>query len=114
MQIEPNEYFAIERGRCLTPDMESPMGTMPAQYDRTFDNCIFKLIVQEHTMMAVEVVFPHTGAGQTFVLDCKEMELMPVSKKFVDALLQGKQFTEPNRPEPNIFDAINQVARARI
>jgi len=95
MQLEPGDCFAIERGRCLTPEMETSLGKMPAQHDHSFDGCIFKLIVQEHTLMAVEVIFPHTGAGQTFSLDCAGMELMPVSRQYIQALQNGAQFKAP-------------------
>jgi len=113
MQLDPGEYFAIERGRCIRPEMETPVGPMPAEYDHTFDGCIFKLIIQEYTMMAVEVVFPHTGAGQTYSIDTRDMELMRVSPQYVKALQAGDQFKEqpPSPPRPitdlmGIFNAM--------
>ena len=92
MELEIGEYFVIEHGRMTQPGMDTPFGTRPPQYDNSYEGVVFKLLAQEYTMMAVEVVFPKEFERYTASIDSKGLSIMPVPQSYVDALQTGAQF----------------------
>ena len=103
MELDIGEYFVVEHGRMTQPGMDTPFGARPPQYDNSYDGVVFKLLAQEHTMMAVEVVFPKELEGYTASIDSKGLSIMPVTQCYVDALRGGVQFhvqTPPTLTEP--------------
>lgn len=112
MNLEIGDYFAVERGRMLSPEQEGPFGPIPAQYDRIYDGVVFKVLLQEHDMVAAEIIFPHSVAGQTFSLNVEGMELMGLSPAYVNALQGGKQFKAPVPSQSlSFYDILNSMSR---
>ena len=94
MNLEIGDYFTVERGRLLSPTMETPFGNCPPQYDDFYAGAIFEVLIQEHSFIACKIIFPHDAAGCTTFLDVEGLELMTFSQRYVDKLLDGRQFKE--------------------
>jgi len=117
--LELGEFFTIQRGRITQPAMEIPLPpdgakiqSMPAQYDRGWDGAVFKVLYQEHTFVAAEVIFPAMNAGQTVHIDVGELEVMPLSPQYIKALESGVQFKTPLVNPLSIFAKIDAINRA--
>lgn len=98
MNLDIGDYFTVEHGRLIQSAMETPFGTRSAQYENEYEGVIFKLLAQEHTFLACEIIFPHNAAGHTASIDLNGLEVMTLTQVYVDALLGGEQF-KPQSPQ---------------
>lgn len=103
MEIEKGDYFAITRGIKLnTTSPFSLFGFMDMQgeswktngqdekaephYDRSYHDCIFLAREVCMPMVAAEIIFGHSYGNKIISLRLNEIEVMPVTKQFVEVL----------------------------
>ena len=105
VNLDIGAFFTVQRGYLTQPAMEFPLppdgehtASQPAQYDRGWDGAVFEVLYQEMDFVACKVVFPAPIAGQTAHINIGELEIMPLSKAYVEALKSGLQFKFPPNP----------------
>lgn len=96
MNLDVGDYFTIERGRMIQPPLDTPPFSRPAQYSDDYEGMIFRVLTQEHTFIACEIIFPYPLDGCTTSIDVNGLEIMTLTQQYIEALQTGKQF----EPEP--------------
>ena len=103
MEIEKGDFFAITRGIKLnTSNPLSFFGFMGMEgeswktnrqvdedepkYDRSYHDCVFIAREVCMPMVAAEIVIGHTYGNRCISLNLSEIEVMTLSKQYVEAL----------------------------
>ena len=102
MEIEKGDYFTITRGIKLNMskpfsflgfmDMEGKSWKTNKQeddepkYDRSYHDCVFLAREVCMPMVAAEIITGHTYGNKIISLNLGEIEVMTVSKQYVEAL----------------------------
>ena len=106
MELEKGDYFAITRGIQLNTNRPfSVFGFMGMEgeswkvnnnenaepsYDRSYHDCIFLVREVCMPMVAAEIIHGYNFGSKIISLRLNEIEVMTVSKQYVDALSKDK------------------------
>jgi len=102
MELEKGEYFAITRGIKFrnskfsifsmfepSESWKEDQNEEEPQYDRSWHGCIFLVKEVCYPMVAAEVVFGwHDYLPKVISLNMTEIEIMTLSKEYVNACLE--------------------------
>jgi len=101
MVLEKGDYFTITRGVKLNRSSFNIFGLMgmdgeswkndnqdddEPQYDRSYHDCVFLAREVCMSMVAAEIVYGHSYGPKTLSLRLNELEIMTVTKQYVEAL----------------------------
>ena len=104
MELEAGEYFAITQGikrsdatffsSFLGLDSESwkkPQEDKEIRYDRSYEGLVFLACEVCYPMVAAKLVFgDKSWIGPTVSLNLEEIEIMTLTKKYVDEIKRGQ------------------------
>lgn len=95
--IDKGEFFIVTRGYPYNMDAINWFGfteTSPRKqlYDRSFEGVVFEAMESTEGAVAARIVFRNKGKehlSETMSLSLREIEVMPVSRQYVEALGVG-------------------------
>ena len=107
LQLEPDDLFVVTRGDMVHPGGMTVFGAeVPPKFDDKYDGVVFRALEVCDTMVAARAEYPFQHINQTISLNIAKLQIMTVTKRYLEHLLTGKNDADEKAEKNDVTHSI--------